>query len=303
MKKANHTTLLLHPFFIACLIALLLNDFVLKEAYHNWLTGKVSDVAGLAVFAMFFTTLAPQKKKLLYVVIPVIFIWWKSPLSQLLINFCNTVLQIPLNRVVDYTDVVALLILFVTWPLQPVSAITFYKKLVTYAMGATSVMAFCATSSIRHVTRTDNRLYIGNDYKTTLTEQEILHRLDSLQISYVKDSFAIPAAYYRCNYLYIQKDTAADTVKYIYMPNDDNATLYNRNTTPNYIGITNFVIDGDTLPKIKLRVREDYDKKNFIELEDIELSSKTIAVYLSKPTTIKDDYCNRIYVDIIRKLH
>jgi len=301
MKKANHT-LLLHPFFVFSLSTLVLNDLVFKYAYHNWLTGKLSDVAGLASFVIFCTQLLPRRKQWVYVITAIAFIWWKSPLSQLMINFCNTALHTSFNRVVDYTDCAALLILFVTWPLQPKQHTMLFKKAVTYALSIISVITFCA-SSVRHVRTTNNPLYIGNDYKTTLTKQEILHRLDSMQISYVKDSFVIPAIYYRGNYLYTVKDTGTDTLKYIYLPNDNITALYNRNTTSNYIGIINFVIDGDTLPKIKLHIREGYNKKNFIELEDMELSRKTFAIYSSKPTAIRDDYCQRVYVDIIRKLH
>ncbi len=43
--KSSKQSLLLHPFFIASVLLLLLNDFYLKYAYHNLLTGKLSDVS------------------------------------------------------------------------------------------------------------------------------------------------------------------------------------------------------------------------------------------------------------------
>ncbi len=43
---------LLHPVPLLCIGLLLLNDHVLKDAFHNAVTGKLSDVAGLAFFPL-----------------------------------------------------------------------------------------------------------------------------------------------------------------------------------------------------------------------------------------------------------
>ena len=37
------------PGFVLALVVLVLNDHVLKQAYPGWVTGKLSDVAGLVV--------------------------------------------------------------------------------------------------------------------------------------------------------------------------------------------------------------------------------------------------------------
>jgi hypothetical protein len=46
------TRALLHPVAIASIALLVINDHVLKAAYGTWWTGKLSDVAGLAVFPL-----------------------------------------------------------------------------------------------------------------------------------------------------------------------------------------------------------------------------------------------------------
>ena len=48
--------------FNITLAILLLNDFILKDLYGNWLTGKLSDFAGLFVFSLFFSAyfITPQ---------------------------------------------------------------------------------------------------------------------------------------------------------------------------------------------------------------------------------------------------
>lgn len=43
---------MLHPVAILALVVLVLNDRVLKEAFGNVITGKLSDVAGLVVFPL-----------------------------------------------------------------------------------------------------------------------------------------------------------------------------------------------------------------------------------------------------------
>ncbi len=43
---------LLHPVAIASIAILILNDHVLKPTFSNWITGKLSDFAGLAFFPL-----------------------------------------------------------------------------------------------------------------------------------------------------------------------------------------------------------------------------------------------------------
>lgn len=55
---------LLHPVAIAAIAVLLLNDHVLKAAYPSWLTGKLSDFAGLVFFPLLVAALiAPLARR------------------------------------------------------------------------------------------------------------------------------------------------------------------------------------------------------------------------------------------------
>jgi len=49
---------LLSPVFLASLLALLVNDFVLKPQYPSWLSGILSDLAGMIFFPVFFVAVA-----------------------------------------------------------------------------------------------------------------------------------------------------------------------------------------------------------------------------------------------------
>ena len=91
-------------------VLLLVNDFYLKYEYHNYLTGKLSDFVGLFAFPYFVSLLFKSKVKTIYILTGILFIFWKSSSSQFTINFVNNI-GIGINRVVDYSDLIALLIL------------------------------------------------------------------------------------------------------------------------------------------------------------------------------------------------
>lgn len=60
MQKRNFS-ILVSPGFLLCLCLLLLNDFILKSEFHNALTGKLSDFAGLFIFPLFFSALRQSR--------------------------------------------------------------------------------------------------------------------------------------------------------------------------------------------------------------------------------------------------
>ncbi|WP_373551073.1 hypothetical protein [Haliscomenobacter sp.] len=97
--------------FNLALAILLLNDFILKDIYGSWLTGKLSDFAGLFVFSLFFIAVFPKYRQVVLYATGILFIFWKSPFSQPIINFWNHLSIFSIHRVVDYTDFFALLML------------------------------------------------------------------------------------------------------------------------------------------------------------------------------------------------
>lgn len=97
--------------FLAGLLVLLLNDLVLKEAFANWFTGKLSDFAGLFIFPLFWTVLLPKHKNKIFWLTALCFTFWKSSYSQVLIDSWNNLGLFGISRVVDYTDLMALSIL------------------------------------------------------------------------------------------------------------------------------------------------------------------------------------------------
>ena len=97
--------------FILAVAILLLNDFVLKDMLHNWFTGKLSDFAGVFFLPLFFAVVFPKRIKELVIASALFFVYWKSPLSEGLINTINSFNGFNYVRVVDYTDLIALSVL------------------------------------------------------------------------------------------------------------------------------------------------------------------------------------------------
>jgi hypothetical protein len=81
------------------------NDFIWKSSFHNAFTGKLSDIAGLSLWVLFWESWLPMRFRLhLYLLSAVAFAWFKSPLSDTFLTVFH------LGRVVDYTDLWALLV-------------------------------------------------------------------------------------------------------------------------------------------------------------------------------------------------
>lgn len=96
--------------FVLSLAILVANDFWLKTDYPGPLTGKLSDIAGVALVTML--ALASRVRPAVVLAgIAAAFAWWKSPLSQPLIDAVNGWSPIAIGRTVDYGDLFALLVM------------------------------------------------------------------------------------------------------------------------------------------------------------------------------------------------
>ncbi|MBS7255309.1 hypothetical protein [Flavobacterium branchiicola] len=97
------------PIFLFSLTILILNDWFFKTAFHNFITGKLSDFAGLFAFPFFWSVLFPKKTKEIHLGIVLFFIFWKSHFSDAFVDFTET------YRVVDFSDNIALISVFISF--------------------------------------------------------------------------------------------------------------------------------------------------------------------------------------------
>lgn len=193
MQKTT-ASLLLHPLFIGSLAILLLNDGWGKYAFPGLVTGKLSDFAGLIVLPVFCRVLFPSlsKKHLLFAV-ALFFIWWKSPLSQPLIEIANRFSPWPLGRVVDFSDLVALCVLPLAARIQPktirlqASGYFFLR----WALGAVTFFSLCSTSVYRNLFQAHpamDDVYFGESITIKRPVEHVLRNLEAKGIPYRLDS-------------------------------------------------------------------------------------------------------------------
>lgn len=103
--------LILNYIFIFCIFLLFLNDHFFKWEYSNWITGKLSDFIGILILPFILTFFAPRFLKTNILITGLFFIFWKSKYSNGLIEFYNKFAFIKITRVIDYTDLIALTML------------------------------------------------------------------------------------------------------------------------------------------------------------------------------------------------
>lgn len=110
MHRQLAATLTTWP-FIASLLLLLINDAWLKAAHPGLVTGKLSDVAGTALVTLLLLAPCRHRPGAVYAGVAAVFTWWKSPLSQPFLDAANSVLPVAIGRTVDYTDLLALVVM------------------------------------------------------------------------------------------------------------------------------------------------------------------------------------------------
>jgi hypothetical protein len=169
---------------LAGLGLLLANDFLFKPLFHNALTGKLSDFAGLFVFPLFWSALLPRRRREVYALTALGFVFWKSGHSQTLIDVWNSLGVLRVGRVVDPTDLAALAVLPFSYFYARRAAVppTFRlrparRRLATCAVVLVSLFAFTATQlADGQSSGFLNRKYIFRE----TTEEDLLARLSKL---------------------------------------------------------------------------------------------------------------------------
>jgi hypothetical protein len=147
------------PGFLAGLSLLLLNDIVFKQLSPGWLTGKLSDFAGLFVFPLFWSALLPRFRRAVYVLTALAFVFWKSSSSEPLIDAWNALALLPLGRTVDVTDLIALGVLPLSFAYGARRRGESRPCAAPYVVAALSLVAFTATSYRTEIPYDDQKYY------------------------------------------------------------------------------------------------------------------------------------------------
>lgn len=196
--------ILASPLFILFLMLLIVNDFYLKGAFHNMLTGKLSDFSGLFIFPIFWSAILPRRKGLIFIATAVLFAFWKSEYSTGLIECMNPYVSV--GRTVDLSDLMALPMIVFAWfytnrgapyAFEPV----LLTRLSTYFIGMVAIFAFCATTQPRYIQSFEQPQYILLKHPTI----KILDPYDGFHF-FKKDSLLIV----KIDYLYINRPVRDD---------------------------------------------------------------------------------------------
>jgi hypothetical protein len=271
--------LMFHPVFLASLLILLFNDFYFKQAFSNGLTGKLSDFAGLIVFPIFIAHLFPNLKKWISMVAGIFFVIWKTPLVSPLIDTLNQALPFRIQRIIDYTDYWALIVLPLTHNfINKASKTSFYStyifKISEIGLTVITLFAICATSYLGPSEIPKGTIYIGKNYKIKKTKKEVIE--------------AIKALGYNVDYYENLADSTA-TEKYPFrkLPyyQTDNIVVYDDKSTPI-----------DTIINIKYSVYEAVPNVTDIEIINVTL---TADGNVQKWQTLK--YLRNQYKDMLEK--
>lgn len=139
---------LINPIFVTSIVLLMLNDFVLKSIFHNTITSKLSDFAGLFALPFFLSIFFQKYSRNIHFLVAIFFILWKSDISQEPINFLNS-FGFNFHRVVDFSDNIALIsIVFSYFIFQKKSTFTVNPVFGILSI-AISSFAFIADTQVR----------------------------------------------------------------------------------------------------------------------------------------------------------
>jgi len=180
----RNTNKISHPLFILSILVLILNDWYFKATFHNGLTGKLSDFAGLFAFPYLFSALYPTHSTKIHLGSALLFIFWKSEFSQPLIDVLNG-MNVPVNRTVDLTDYLALPSIVVSYITLKSEHSWTIKPGLRIALIVLSCLSFIATS----LPPRTNRQFVDIDkkYEFPFSKHELVSRLNMVQMKEVRE--------------------------------------------------------------------------------------------------------------------
>lgn len=191
-KQLNN---LISPYLLICLLVLLLNDFIFKQQFHNEITGKLSDVVGLMVFSIFWCFLFPRLKLQIHFFTAALFIFWKLPYSQPIIDGWNNLSLFSIGRTIDYTDLFALLVLPISYFCTARPSTIPKQRWATCLIAVISVFAFTATS-YSEKTVYENEYYFSNSKKELIEQMSYLPKNEVFK--WFKDSNKFEVSFDDC---------------------------------------------------------------------------------------------------------
>ena len=163
--------------FILGLLLLLLNDFVLKELLSNWFTGKLSDFAGLFIFPLFWIALFPKHKFKIFWGTAIFFLFWKSGYSESSIEIWNSLGIIRISRVVDYSDLIAILMISMAYRYN----LNYQANLTQKRLSISPIIPLFVALFAFGATSYDKNIDYNKVYIFSFSKQELIKRMNAIE--------------------------------------------------------------------------------------------------------------------------
>jgi hypothetical protein len=171
----NSLRCLQQPLSLVSIAVLLLNDHVFKIISLSWLTGKLSDFAGLfffpflvaAGFSLLLVKFNPKSDTIGRLAFASVFLWFAlfktlPPVNQATNVFLSALVRHPVQLVLDWSDTLALVILWPAWRLWKPSVQTKNRR-TGYAPLILGVVACMATSPVPPMVEVVTHLIVKNE--------------------------------------------------------------------------------------------------------------------------------------------
>ena len=110
MKPDCRSIFLLWPLCVSAVL-LIINDHLLKYMSPGWITGKLSDFSGIFLVTLILLSLLKGRAIVVYAIVGIAFLFWKSPYSQPLLDVFNHYALLKIYRTVDYSDLISFLMM------------------------------------------------------------------------------------------------------------------------------------------------------------------------------------------------
>jgi hypothetical protein len=268
---------LLNYVFLLSLCFLFINDHWFKYLFHNWFTGKLSDIAGMIILPLLLGYLFPRLKYWNLIISAILFSYWKSSYSQPLIDIYNQFSPIQTSRIIDYSDLIVLVCLPIPyWVIKYLPNCPWLKinKCVPIFVFIPAVFLLLATSPPVHYyyNNSNGNLRCYNcKISFPLNQEEIVNRLKAQHITFdtiaplnsnslkrlgIKEVQSIKT--YKLNSWIIDKDTLSDLAFTMKSEHDQKTTIY-------FNGM-NIEQDLDQ-PKLEIKLRKYYRRIVFSALK------------------------------------
>jgi hypothetical protein len=229
----------------------------------------------------------------------------KLPLSQPIIDLLNQSLDLSFKRTIDYTDLAAIPSIFVAGLLKPPAYnFSLVNRVAIYFVSAVCLVAFCSTSYYRKFMISPDmgpRIIYNKSYPSRFNQEDILYKLDSMQIAYKVDSFTtVPLRFHGGSLLIRDKDSGRTNMIVIDPEQKDTSAYFRINERP-YIAIYNLKVKDEVIPQVNISVRT-IVRTSDIYLESIILNDEQIQEYYQKMSKNKKKFRKLVEEGLIRKL-